>query len=495
MGERMIIVGGGVSGLAAGIFAQINGYETAIFEKNNVPGGLCTGWERQGYTVEGCIHWLLGTQPDSAFFRAWKAVGVDLIDAYPFEEFYHLEDGDTRLVWYSNLERLEDELLVHAPEDAVRVKQMLADARTFATLDMPIDQPRDLFGWKEGLQALWSMRSFVRPMRKYQARTVEEYCSRFQNTWLRRLLTRFIPGEYSMLALLATLAALHNGDVGFPKGGALQLAADMATRYEAVGGQLHLGQPVESIVIEADRAVGVKLQDGTTVPADSVVASVDANHLFRHLLADEHTPAGMDRNFRHLDTFTSCQVSFGVNADLRSEPHTLYLRLPQPVNLAGLENKNMNFRHYCYDSDLQPPGKSLVISTIFADYVHWEALAQDSAAYQAAKEQLATITQEQLEKRFPQVSGRVEMVDVATPLTYQRYTNVWHGSYMGWTIGPKEEPVQLPWQHPDLSGLYMVGQWFDSMSGLPGSMLTGRYLIQRLCRREDRPFIVDPGTA
>ncbi len=488
MGARMIIVGGGTAGLAAGIFAQLNGYETEIFEKNSLAGGLCTGWQRQGYTVDGCLHWLLGTQQDSALFRAWQAVGVDLTDAHIFDTFYHLEDGEQRLIWHSNLEVLEDELLRVAPEDAGRIRQLLADARTFATLGMPVDQPRDLVGLKGTLQHLWSMRSFLRPLRKYQGRTVEEYCSRFENTWLRRLLTRFIPREYSMLVLLSTLASLHNDDVGFPKGGSLQLAADMAAKYQATGGTLHLREAVQKILVDQGRAVGVQLRDGSDVYADAVVSSVDAYHLFAKLLQGEHTPPVMDEHFRHLGTFTSCQVSFGVAADLAQEPQTLYLRLPHPMAPAGLEHKNISFRHFGFDPSLTPAGKSLVVSTVFADYQHWESLAQDPDAYHEAKQQLAAVVQEQLERRFPQVKGAVEMVDVATPITYQRYTNLWQGSYMGWVIGPKQEPVQLPWQHPSLDNLYMVGQWFDATPGLPGTMLTGRHLIQRLCQREQRSF-------
>ena len=40
--ETIIIVGAGISGLAAGCYAQMNGYRTRIFEMHNQPGGLCT---------------------------------------------------------------------------------------------------------------------------------------------------------------------------------------------------------------------------------------------------------------------------------------------------------------------------------------------------------------------------------------------------------------------------------------------------------------------
>ncbi len=38
--KAIIVIGGGLGGLSTGIYAQMNGYETTIYEKNPVPGGL-----------------------------------------------------------------------------------------------------------------------------------------------------------------------------------------------------------------------------------------------------------------------------------------------------------------------------------------------------------------------------------------------------------------------------------------------------------------------
>ena len=42
-----------------------------------------------------------------------------------------------------------------------------------------------------------------------------------------------------------------------------------------------------------------------------------------------------------------------------------------------------------------------------------------------------------LEQRFPGIAEQVEMVDVATPLTFERYTGNWQGSFEGWLITPQ----------------------------------------------------------
>ena len=58
--RSIIIIGGGIAGLA-GCYGQMNGYQTQIFELHDKPGGLCTAWQRRGYTFDGCIEWLVGS--------------------------------------------------------------------------------------------------------------------------------------------------------------------------------------------------------------------------------------------------------------------------------------------------------------------------------------------------------------------------------------------------------------------------------------------------
>jgi len=66
MSKSIIIVGAGMGGLAAGIYGQINRYETQVFEMHTRPGGQCTSWKRNGYTFDPCIHHFFGCKPGSS---------------------------------------------------------------------------------------------------------------------------------------------------------------------------------------------------------------------------------------------------------------------------------------------------------------------------------------------------------------------------------------------------------------------------------------------
>ena len=73
---KIAIVGGGVSGISAGIYAQLSGHTATICERHNVAGGNLTGWQRGGYHIDNCIHWLTGTNPNTDGYRMWDTLGA-----------------------------------------------------------------------------------------------------------------------------------------------------------------------------------------------------------------------------------------------------------------------------------------------------------------------------------------------------------------------------------------------------------------------------------
>ena len=74
--KKVVIIGAGVSGLTAGIFLKKNGYDCEIIEKNRAAGGNLTGWNRNGYHIDNCIHWLNGSKKSSYFHSLLEEIGA-----------------------------------------------------------------------------------------------------------------------------------------------------------------------------------------------------------------------------------------------------------------------------------------------------------------------------------------------------------------------------------------------------------------------------------
>jgi phytoene dehydrogenase-like protein len=148
-------------------------------------------------------------------------------------------------------------------------------------------------------------------------------------------------------------------------------------------------------------------------------------------------------------------------------------------------------RIFNHDPTMAPSGKTSVVVNLPSDYEYWAALAEDRSTYRAKKDEVARTVVDLLEQRFPGIAQDVEMVDVATPLTFERYTGNWKGSFEGWLLTPQNAFTMMrPMRQtlPDLQNFYMCGQWVEPGGGLPTGVMSGRRLVQTICKEDRQPF-------
>jgi phytoene dehydrogenase-like protein len=488
--KKILIVGAGIAGLSAGIHACRNGYETEIYEMHTLPGGLCTAWERKGYTFDGCIHWLVGTKPGSQFNRLWREVcDIDAMEMIESDRFITIEgNGGKTLHIFNDIDRLESHLLEYSPQDEAVIKELAGAARSISRMEFPLEKPNELIKFWDIPLIMVKMLPMFKIMGKFSRVTIAEYLRQIKDPFLKEALSLLIPPCYSMLSLLSTLASHHAGDAGFPKGGSLAFARSLERRFTELGGKVHYGSPVSEIIIENDRAVGVTLADGRQVRADTVISAADLFHSTKDLLKGKYTTKLIKDSFKNLATYSSVQVSLGIDCDLSAEAKKLAVRLEKPISIGAEENLYLYITNYSFDSSLAPPGKSVVTGTLYSSFEPWSGAAKNKELYREKKEKLARQVVKAVEERFTAARGNVEAIDVATPYSFYRYTKVYKGAYMAWIVPPDSGRFKIPKQLPNLKDYYQIGQWVEPPAGLPGSMLTGRHVIQLICRRDHRVF-------
>ena len=131
MKKKIIIVGGGISGLTAGIYGLENGFDVTILEKNPVVGGLCTGWYRKGHYIDGCIHWMAGTVASSDAYKIWKtndAIKEDT-DIICLDNWGTFEYQGAKVIFYKDLDKAEKHWLEISPIDSKEIKHFFKIVR------------------------------------------------------------------------------------------------------------------------------------------------------------------------------------------------------------------------------------------------------------------------------------------------------------------------------------------------------------------------------
>lgn len=187
------------------------------------------------------------------------------------------------------------------------------------------------------------------------------------------------------------------------------------------------------ILEENDRAVGIRLADGSEIRGDYVISAADLRTTLYEMLDGKYIDPIHQELFRSVKTIAPIvQVAFGVNMDLSSQPESMG-DFYRPPFLKGQKNDWTVVRNYCFDPTMAPPGKSVVASGLIVDdYEKWEKLTADKNAYRAEKEKIAAAFADEFERRYPGFKSAIEVTDVATPMTYVRYTGNWKGTFMTW---------------------------------------------------------------
>jgi len=496
VGKNIVIVGGGIGGLAAGCYFQMNGYSTHVLEMGQTCGGLCTSWKRKGYVFDGATNWLAGSAPSINLHHLLaEIIDFSKLDISYDDVFIRVEHGGDHLNVYKNADRLRDEMLRIAPEDRSAIITFTDAIRTVRRFRIPYQKPREVFGVLDYLRFPVENLPLLLFLAKWRRISIGEFARRFTNEKLRTMFLLIFPNHefFAMFSVIMTLGWMNAGSDGYPRGGSARFTEVVEDRYKKLGGIVSLGKRVTSVAVEGGRAKGVVCSDGSRFDADVVVSAVDGYETVFGLLGGRHLDRGIIRRFGSWRTFPAIvQVSLGVARTFDETIHKFNIELLNPICMGEYVAKDMMVRVCNFDPSLAPPNKTAVIVQIRThDYQYWvDMRARSPQKYARAKEDIAQAVVESLEKRFGGIDGNIEACDVATPATFIRYTNIWKGSYQGWAPTPQAVGRMLKKTLPNLGDFYLAGQWLWPAGGLTGVIRLARDVAYIICCKDGRQFTI-----
>ena len=494
MKKKVTIIGGGIAGLSAGIYAAMNGFDTEIIEMHSVAGGQCTAWERKKYRFDYCLHWLVGTSK-GAFNDIWKESNVlhENTEIINHEIHSKIFDKDrNEFIIYTNIDRWEKYLVDIAPEDAEPIKRMCNDMRKSALLE-PFALPPGLRSPLDYLKIIPVMLPIFNLVRKFGRLTCKEYFDNlgFKNEKIKSAFYGMY-GErnFSALAFIFMLAWFNQKNAGYIKGGSFPMAQRMVEKFNKLGGKISYKRKVKTIIVENNTAKGVTLTDGTQILSDYVIGTADGYTTIYKMLEGKYISKKVDFAYKNWELFTPLvQVSFGINKMVKSKsPIIINTSKDLKIGRTKLEY-GYSVMNYSYDNTMAPEGKTTIVMRYESPWKLWENL--EGEEYNNEKNKIEKDAIGYLETEFPGISEFIEVIDVATPKTNVRYTGVKDGAYEGFMPSKENMMKSLDMQLPKLKNFYMAGQWLFPGGGLPPSAQTGKWTVQLICKKEKQKFITD----
>lgn len=506
--KKVSIIGAGIAGLSAGCYLQMNGYNTDIYELHTTPGGLCTSWKRKDYTFDGCIHWLMGSHPGNPFYNLWnELIKMDEVQFILHETLFDIEVknhkdkyGSSVFHLYSNINQLEKYMKDIAPEDSLVIDEFIESIRVLQKWDLPpnIEKAPELLSVMDKLKML-KLYPFLKYVKKWKDVLISDFAKRFKNPFIR---DAFLLGtgelDFSILVLTMQMAYFDKKETGYPIGGSMVLSRALEEKFISLGGSIHYKSKVRKIIVDDNTTTGIILENGEEILSDIVISAADGKFTIFEALEGKYVSNKLLKLYNEQDPYeifnSGILISLGVAKRFDNPTHQIRFELDEPFQLPdGTKLKTMDYSDFYYDPTLAPPGKSVInVLLITYKYDYWESLRErDREQYKKEKDEVAEKVIKILDKKLSGLKDSVEVIDVATPATFKRYTNNWNGSIQGWMppadfLAVKSVGKELP----GLKNFYMIGQWVTPGGGLPPALLDGRNVAQIICKKDKITFTV-----
>ena len=463
--KKIVIIGGGIAGLTAGIYAQKCGFDALILESHQIAGGNCTSWKRKGYLFEGGMHWLIGSGSQSPVNKLWHAIGAlnDNVTIYYDEPYLEYNDHGTPIRLYRDVNMTEKHLCAISPADTKEIKAFCDRIRQ---IQIRLAQS------EQGVEVDDSILS-------------KQSINQFSHEGIREMFHAFEETEKG-ISLILTMGSLANGNGGFPEGGSLPFVRRIVKNFKSLGGKIRYHTRVERVVIENGKVTGVMI-DGELLLADAVIVTVDTMAVDQ--LFDSQIQTPWMNEMRAETTPTMCtMVSLGINSDLKHYPKRLLLKLNNPIYLGEQQYQYLGITNYAGNTTYAPRGKTALTIYLGGDtYAFWKK-AKEENRYTDEKQKIANQLIKVITTQMPESDEKIEVCDVATPLTFERYSGSWKGSWMT-AVTPNMRVEPYPTIIRGLDGIYFAGHRMYPPGGLPLAMVSGITAVKRLCRDTNTTFI------
>lgn len=497
-----IIIGSGISGLTtAGLLSRV-GKKVLVLEQHYIAGGATHCFEDKGWEFDTGIHYIGNIKSRDKVLNLimnksveWIPLGHDndliydniIID----ENRYSFRPGKDNLVNY---------LCSLFPKEEDNIKKYINLVQRVAKME--------LFFILKIVKPFWLVKVinyfFCKEFRYYSGKSEYEVLSQyFKDERLKYVLSGLSidggppPTEQSFFIHAGILNHFIEGGY-YPKGGPSVFAKNIIPTIEKSGGRVLVKAPVDKIIIDNEKAIGVTVK-GLNIYAKNIVSSVGIKNTYLKLLKEyklyntyfndiiENVPSnlsynflfvGLDGNSKDLglnssNIYTWNETSFD-NA-VKKYYEDPFKNIP-PIFIASSSAKDKEW-------EKKYPNKSTVcvISWSNVDLFNTQNMPRKrkDSKYKEDKEKIEKILWKSLFKYFPKCKDKVLFSSTSTSETVKYYLGSYNGECYGLDAITKRFSYLKLRPETNVENLYLTGQDITA-SGFGSAITSGVLTVSNL---------------
>lgn len=484
MKNIIAIVGGGIGGFSVGALLSRQGYKVLLFDKNEIPGGYCQAFKRNNTLIHPAVL-RVGSASCAKMIESYcRQAGVQDIEWLQYSEYYQF---GTDIKVNQCVENIDQELIKYFPDYAESIKNFFSYIRELYEI------MNKVFADNMSIKnlTLEETKKYMPTLNQTAAEMVSDFFG--DNKILRDIIMAMLELDDNSVALAIPMTYFEikgQGNYYVPKGGAFAIINSLRKVILDNGGEVYNKSKVSKIVVENGIAKGV-IADDKYYDADIVISGIDINNTYNNLIGEEHIDnkkmlTNLKNKWKISKSCFSVWLGFDCPLDELDIETGSIIYYPNEHKISEIRNvmREQNgtfpddfwfqlFTSFSVDEKSTPNGKSQISLGILIsyDYENTWGINED---YEAVKKRVTKKVLDAFEMMYPKVKGRYSFVVSATPITYEKECENYHGAYLGFE--KYQNFVYDRRRHQNqglLDNLFFSSHWVSIIGGVNGVLQEG----------------------
>lgn len=495
--QKVIIIGGGIGGLATACILAKKGYEVSLYEKNSNLGGRANIFEVEGFKFDMGPSWYLMPDVFENFFEFMGEKVEDHLDLIRLEPSYRIffKDDNKIIDMFSDLERDIPVLEELEPGSGEKLKEYLDKAR------QQYEIAKDGFMYKnyDSIFDFINFRTMIEGSKLSVFSDMDAYVSKyFKNDLVKKILQYPLvflgSSPYNTPALYSIMNHIDfNMGVFYPQGGMYTITEALVNIAKKNGVNLVSGNGVRQIIVENGKAVGVELESREIIKADIVVSNADMTHTELNLLPAQYRQYDEKYWDKKVLAPSALIMYLGIKGKVDSLVHH---------NLLFSQDWRTNFKQI-FDDPMWPEDPSLYVcapsktdpNVAPAEDENLFVLVPIAAGLEYTEEQLEVYA----DKVLTIMQEEMNISDLQQRIIYKRLYSVKdfkqdYNAYKGTALGLAHTINQTAIFRPNnyskkVKNLYYVGAGTNPGIGVPIQLISAEMVYKRIAKiKQDSPL-------
>lgn len=473
----VVIIGAGVSGLAAGTLLARNGFDVQVFEANSKLGGCCATTTVDGYMFnDGALYLALLEVLDHAFVK----LGLERAELLSLR----------KITANFSATLLDGTVVTFGEGLDVRVDGHELDARSQLELRSLLAKWEPVFHFvsKDLLRNSFSpwhvIRKGWRHLYKIRGTVASELSRCVSNDSLRAALSGAIlhsglPPEKAPTSSILGLVAMMTEGFYLPEGGMGKIPEVLSCALQRNGGKVFLDSKVEKIIIKEGRVCGVDVKGHGQIGTASVISTASPMLTFTALVDADHVPSAIQRKVRHARlSHRAVSLQFGLSNTIHSLSHVNMVLPPmeRQREIFSQDAQRVIWPTYFVPTltmpELAPRGGGVI------EMFH--PLRPDIAPDDWDENRKEALTASAIE-----TLGRIDNLDIVvtrirSPRDFRDSMHLYQGAVYG--LSPASGPTELFPHRTPIDGLLLAGQCTYPGYGVSASAMSGIFAAESLMK-------------